>query len=125
AYTYLLTTRGTPQIYYGDEIGMFGSSDPDNRQDFPGGFPGDTHSAFTAPGRTEREQNIFSAVQQLLAIRKANAALRGGDIRILRDSDGVLAYLRTRDANQILIVINNTDTTGKVKVKLPASVTDG
>ena len=33
--------RGTPELYYGDEIGMTGGDDPDNRHDFPGGFPGD------------------------------------------------------------------------------------
>jgi glycosidase len=37
--------RGMPQIYYGDEIGMPGGNDPDNRQDFPGGFPGDAWPA--------------------------------------------------------------------------------
>src|SRR6202000_2764432 len=36
----LATVRGIPQLYYGDEIGIPGGGDPDNRRDFPGGFPG-------------------------------------------------------------------------------------
>ena len=38
AYTLLLTVRGTPLVYYGDEIAMPGGNDPDNRRDFPGGW---------------------------------------------------------------------------------------
>ncbi len=37
AFTFLFTTRGTPLLYYGDEIAMAGGGDPDNRRDFPGG----------------------------------------------------------------------------------------
>ncbi len=40
AFSLLATLRGIPQLYYGDEIGMTGGDDPDNRHDFPGGFPG-------------------------------------------------------------------------------------
>src|SRR5258708_9728735 len=56
AFTFLLTTRGIPMIYYGDEIGMRGGDDPDNRRDFPGGFPADAHNAFEAAGRTPEEE---------------------------------------------------------------------
>ena len=45
-----LSLRGTPQLYYGDEIGLPGDDDPDNRRDFPGGFPGDPKNAFTSRG---------------------------------------------------------------------------
>ena len=47
AFSLLLTMRGVPQLYAGDEIAMPGGDDPDNRRDFPGGFPGDTRNAFT------------------------------------------------------------------------------
>ncbi len=52
AWTFLMTARGIPMIYYGDEIGMQGGNDPDNRRDFPGGWAGDAHNAFEASGRT-------------------------------------------------------------------------
>src|SRR4029453_766960 len=44
---FVLSVRGIPQLYYGEEIALEGKDDPDNRRDFPGGFPGDTHNAFT------------------------------------------------------------------------------
>ena len=78
AFSLLLTVRGIPRLYYGDEIGMQGGEDPDNRRDFPGGFPGDPRNAFTAEGRTPEEQEIFSHVQALLRLRREHSALRGG-----------------------------------------------
>jgi glycosidase len=61
AFAYLLTTRGTPQIYAGDEISMRGGDDPGNRADFPGGFapvnPGP--NAFLTAGRTPEEQRSY------------------------------------------------------------------
>jgi neopullulanase len=122
AYTYVLTMRGTPQIYYGDELGMEGGEDPDNRRDFPGGFPDDTRSAFTADGRTKQEQKIFNAVQKLLAVRRSQAALRGGEIEFLRDSEGLVTYLRSRDTERVIIAINNTDQKARWSVELPAGL---
>jgi glycosidase len=56
----LFTLRGMPQIYSGDEIGMTGGEDPDNRHDFPGGFAGDAHNAFSGAGRTAAEDSVFA-----------------------------------------------------------------
>ena len=70
AFFILLTMRGIPELYYGDEIGTTGGEDPDKRHDFPGGFPGDTHDAFLASGRTAEQQEIFSHVQKLLQLRR-------------------------------------------------------
>src|SRR5690625_7761696 len=54
ALTFLLTTRGIPQLYYGDEILMTGSgSDGLRRKDFPGGWREDPVNAFTEDGRRE------------------------------------------------------------------------
>ena len=47
--TFLLTARGTPLVYYGDEIGLRGGGDPDNRRDFPGGFAGDAAQRLHRP----------------------------------------------------------------------------
>ena len=66
AFGLTLTLRGIPEIYYGDEIGMPGGGDPDNRRDFPGGWIGDSNDAFTETGRTRGQQEIFSYVQSLL-----------------------------------------------------------
>ena len=53
AQTFIMTTRGTPLLYYGDEIAMPGGGDPDNRRDFPGGFAGDKRNSFDPSGRTK------------------------------------------------------------------------
>jgi glycosidase len=65
----LATLRGMPQIYSGDEIGMTGGEDPENRHDFPGGFPGDSHDAFSQTGRTATEQDLFAWISGMLALR--------------------------------------------------------
>jgi len=106
AFAMLLTMRGIPQIYYGDEIGMPGGADPDNRHDFPGGFPGDPRNAFYAAGRTRREQQIFSCVQQLLMLRRANSALRDGTLWDIGWDHSSFAYARTTKNERLLIVLN-------------------
>jgi glycosidase len=59
AFTLLMTTRGIPMIYYGDEIGMTGGNDPGNRRDFPGGWKEDAADAFEAAGRNKEQQALF------------------------------------------------------------------
>jgi neopullulanase len=103
----LLTLRGIPQIYSGDEIAMPGGADPDNRHDFPGGFPGDPHDAFTAGGRTPEQQDVFSYVQSLLALRKNHAALRTGKQWHIGWDDAYYAFLRELPEEKLLIVYNN------------------
>ncbi len=74
AFAVLLTMRGMPQIYSGDEIAMKGGDDPDNRRDFPGGFPGDAQSAFTGP--TVEQAGMEEWVRDLLKLRRARRAAR-------------------------------------------------
>jgi len=72
------TLRGMPQIYSGDEIGMDGGEDPGNRHDFPGGFAGDAHNAFTKAGRTATEEDVFAWTSGLLKLRASYPALQTG-----------------------------------------------
>jgi len=58
AFTTVLTMRGIPLVYYGDEIAMTGGADPDNRRDFPGGWTTDASNAFSASGRTPEQQAV-------------------------------------------------------------------
>ncbi|MDB5130867.1 MAG: Cyclomaltodextrinase [Mucilaginibacter sp.] len=76
----LMTLRGVPQMYYGDEILMKGISNPDGliRQDFPGGWDGDKTNKFTAAGRTEQENDAFNYVRKLANYRKNTMALQTG-----------------------------------------------
>jgi len=109
ALSLLLTLRGIPQIYSGDEIAMPGGDDPDNRRDFPGGFPGDPRNAFTASGRTAEQQDVFAQVQSLLALRKDHAALRTGKQWHIRWDNTYYAFLResSQDEDKLLVVYNN------------------
>jgi glycosidase len=94
AFGLIATMRGTPEIYSGDEIAMPGGADPDNRRDFPGGFPGDPASAFKPSDRTPIQQAIFTWVRDLLQLRSHESALTDGDQQnIFADNDSIV-YVR-------------------------------
>jgi glycosidase len=118
AFSLLLTLRGIPQIYSGDEIAMAGGDDPDNRRDFPGGFPGDPHNAFTASGRTAEQQDVFAHVQSLLALRKAHAALRIGKQWHIGWDESYYAFLRELPEEELLVVYNNSSSSSELKISL-------
>ena len=113
AYTFLLTARGTPLFYYGDEVALPGAGDPDNRRDFPGGWSGDARSAFDASGRTPPEQQLWSHVQRLLQLRAQRSDLRTGRMEHLVTNDQSFVYRRGRT-----VVALNNDTTA-VTLRLP------
>jgi glycosidase len=116
AFSLLLTLRGIPQLYSGDEIAMPGGDDPDNRRDFPGGFPGDARNAFTAAGRTPEEQDVFTYVQSLLALRKNHAALRTGKQWHIGWNDTYYAFLRESPEEKLLVIYNNAPKTADLNI---------
>ena len=127
AFTLLTTMRGMPQIYSGDEIAMRGGEDPDNRRDFPGGFPNSDampqQNAFTPTGRTPEQQQTFHHLQTLLTIRHAHPALQGGDEQILHADADTLVYVRTAKASsgpgeRILVAINKGPTAATMPLNL-------
>ena len=118
AFSLLLTVRGIPQLYAGDELGMQGGDDPDNRRDFPGGFPGDPRNAFTAQGRTPDEQEIFSHVQALLRLRREHPALRGGRHWHLAWDQSFYAFVRETAGERLFVVFNNADQPAKLQLNL-------
>lgn len=120
AFGLLLTMRGIPEIYAGDEIGMQGGDDPDNRRDFPGGFPGDAQNAFTTAGRTSEQQEIFAYVQSLLTFRKTHSALRDGAMTHVGFDDHAYVFLRADKRERLLVVYNNA---GARRLQLPVSAT--
>jgi glycosidase len=103
AYTFLFTTRGIPQLYYGDELGLGGGEDPDNRRDFPGGWSGDARNAFEASGRTADEQRVFAHLQSLTRLRRERPELATVRTEQLLVQEQQLVYRRGRT----LVVINN------------------
>jgi glycosidase len=111
----LATIRGTPQLYSGDEIAMAGGDDPDNRRDFPGGFAGDAHNAFSAGGRTPVEQEVFAWTAGMLTLRRANTVLQQGIEQNLAATDDVFVFVRApggegcspdHSRQRVLVIVN-------------------
>lgn len=107
AQTLIMTSRGTPLLYYGDEIAMPGGADPDNRRDFPGGFPGDVRNAFTSAGRTADENDVWNHLAKLGSLRKAIEPLRRGRSLDLFDAEQQYAYARLTDKEAAVVIFNN------------------
>jgi neopullulanase len=118
AFGLTLTLRGIPEIYYGDEIGMPGGGDPDNRRDFPGGWTGDTNDAFTKSGRTREQQEIFSYVQVLLRLRREHAALRGGWLWHLASDEASYVFARESEEERLVVAFNNADQPRELHIPL-------
>lgn len=131
AWTFLLTTRGIPLIYYGDELGLPGGNDPDNRRDFPGGWPGDARNAFEAAGRTPEEQALFLHIQGLLRLRAELPALRRGQLVHLGAGEQDYCYARRLPGKAnglVLVALNNSKQPAEVEcaidmLALPAATT--
>lgn len=108
AFGLTLTLRGIPELYYGDEIGMPGGGDPDNRRDFPGGWPDDPKNAFTSEGRTAEQQELFTYAQTLLQLRREHPALQNGKLWHLFSDESAYVFLRQTEEERVLVAFNNS-----------------
>jgi glycosidase len=127
AQTLMMTTRGTPLLYYGDELAMTGGGDPDNRRDFPGGFKGDARNAFEKGGRTAEETEVFEHVRRLARLRAEYLQLRRGSLAQLHDDEQQAVFARTLEGHRPVIIAFNNDTkpaTFDFDVK-PLNISDG
>ena len=107
----LLTINRTPQLYYGTEVLMNGTkevTDGNVRKDFPGGFPGDTHNAFTAEGRTPAEQSMFTWLSNLLHWRNGNETIIRGYQTQFCPWKGVYVIARRWHRNTVMTILNGT-----------------
>jgi neopullulanase len=118
AFALTLTLRGIPELYYGDEIAMPGGADPDNRRDFPGGWPGDPKNAFTPEGRTSEQQEIFTLVQTLLRLRREHPSLQSGRLWHLSSDDASYVFLRETEDERVLVAFNNSAEPKTLRVPL-------
>ena len=104
---YIATIPGVPVIYYGDEIGMPGAGDPDNRRMMKfGNLPAD-------------EANQLAITKQLFNLRKNNMALIYGDYDLLKVGDKIMAYARYYFDSAALVFFNKDNKSIKFKVNLP------
>ncbi len=113
AVTFLLTSRGIPQLYYGTELLMNGSkegSDGYVRRDFPGGFPGDTINAFTPEGRTPLQNEAWDYMSKLLHWRRgeANEVIAKGSLKHFMPQNGMYVYRRKLGDKEVTVLMNGT-----------------
>lgn len=89
-----MTWVGAPTVYYGDEAGLAGWTDPDNRRTYPWG---------------KENKELIAFHQKAISLRKENPVLRHGSLKQLYGEYGVIAYGRFDRENKFFVALNNTD----------------
>ena len=125
ALTLLLTVKRIPQLYYGTEILMNGTkavTDGNVRKDFPGGFSGDSHNAFTRDGRTQAQQQMFQWLSRLLHWRQNNPIVTQGAMKQFIPYKGIYVIARQYEGKTALTILNGTSKPATLQVKRYAEV---
>lgn len=113
ALAYLLTVPRIPQLYYGTELLMTSPKQRDDgafRQDFPGGWPGDTVNARTGAGLTEAQREAQSFLRRLLNWRKTQPVIHRGAMRHFFPEDGTYVLFRHDAKSKVMVVFNKNTT---------------
>jgi len=111
--SFIMTTRGIPQLYYGTEIVMDGDKrkgDGNLRQDFPGGWPGDKKSVLTRTGLSATETDALDFTRLLLNWRKDKEVIHSGKLKHYIPYDGIYVYFRYNDDESVMVIFNNNAT---------------
>lgn len=98
-----MTWVGAPTIYYGDEAGLTGFTDPDNRRPYPWG---------------RENEDLIEYHKELIALRKSCPELRRGSTKSLTEEAGVLAYGRFTINEQTIVLINNNEEARDLELKV-------
>jgi glycosidase len=114
AQAFLMAIDGVPMVYYGDEIGMTGAGDPDNRRDMRFG---DQVSA--------DEKGVLENFKKLGAIRNRHPALRYGSRRTLTASHDLYAFVRAHLDDRVAALFNRSKSDAKVEVNVGPELADG
>jgi len=120
ALSFLMTTRGIPQLYYGTEIVMDGDKSRGDgflREDLPGGWPEDTKNVFTGTGMTDMEKEALDFTKKILNWRKAKEVIHTGKLKHYIPADGVYVYFRYNVNESVMVVLNNNDKESKTLQK--------
>lgn len=88
-----MTWVGAPTVYYGDEAGVCGFTDPDSRRTYPWG---------------QENRELVEFHKEMIRIHKREKLLRTGSLKMLSWSSNVLAYARFQEGEQIIVVLNNS-----------------
>ena len=96
-----MTWVGAPTVYYGDEAGVCGFTDPDNRRTYPWGH---------------EDQELIAFHKEAIRIHKEHPALKNGSLKILGGEENILSYARFKGHDRIIVVINNRSERAEVKV---------
>lgn len=106
-----MTWPGAPTLYYGDEAGLCGFTDPDNRRTYPWG---------------KENRDLINFYREMIQIHRKSLALRKGSIKMLKAEPDLLAHGRFWGNEQIVVIINNSDHLKEVRVPVwQAEVAEG
>jgi cyclomaltodextrinase len=105
AVTFLFTYVGTPMIFYGDEIGLLGDNDPDCRK-------------CMSWKETEWEQRLVNIYKNLIHIRSNHPALRRGEYLPLLIYNGIYAYLRRLEDDEVIVILNPREVRHQIKIPI-------
>lgn len=117
---FLLTTRGTPSLYYGTEILMKNFKDPSDaevRRDFPGGWKEDAQNKFLASNRTAKENEAFDFVKKLANYRKTSTALQSGKLTQFLPQNGIYVYFRNDAKSTVMVVMSQNEKEQTISTK--------
>ena len=92
-------------------------TDGNVRKDFPGGFPGDAHNAFTREGRTQQEQQMFQWLSRLLHWRQGNQVISRGTQTQFIPYQGIYVIARQLDGRTVLTILNGTSQPATMPVR--------
>ncbi len=114
AMTYIFTTRGIPQVFYGTEIQMSNPKSNEHgeiRGDFPGGWDGDAKNAFKGINLSKEEKSMQDFFKKILQWRKTSDAIHHGKLMHFGPENsgpgnGIYVYFRYTNKNKVMVVLN-------------------
>ncbi|MDR1688989.1 MAG: glycoside hydrolase family 13 protein [Clostridiales bacterium] len=98
-----MTWPGAPTVYYGDEAGLTGWTDPDNRRTYPWG---------------KEDKMMLEFHREMIRVHKKYSAIKTGSVRIVYSNYGILAYARWDEKDTLFVVLNNNKTPKNINIPI-------